>query len=155
MLPQSGAMSRIKDATLAHLHAGNVEDAAPRIRQYLEFKLEEVITKVGVPVPMTIAFSDDKHMAKNLIDAIKAAVDLHEAAGKLALEPAQRAGLNTAVATIVGNYTSHWATGQTHFFTAGALLGVMTAIDDFARCFQREHPAGSGQFVYYKSLAQQ
>lgn len=155
VLPQSGAVSRIKDATLAHLHAGNVEDAAPRIRQYLEFKLEEVITKVGVPVPMTIAFSDDKHMAKNLIDAIKAAVDLHEAAGKLALEPAQRAGLNTAVARIVGNYTSHWATGQTHFFTAGALLGVMTAIDDFARCFQREHPAGAGQFVYYKSLAQQ
>ena len=30
-------------------------------------------------------------------------------------------------------------------FTAPALRGVMQAIDDFADCFQFEHPAGSGQ----------
>ena len=74
--------------------------------------------------------------------------------GKLSLEPAQDAGLNTSVATIVGNYVSHWATGQTHVFTAGSLRGVMTASDDFARCFQHEQPAGSGQYRYYQWLAQ-
>lgn len=51
-------------------------------------KLEEVISRVGIPVPIGIAFNDDKHMAKNLIDAIKAAVVVHDAAGRLVLEPA-------------------------------------------------------------------
>lgn len=154
VLPQSGAVHKIKDATIGFLDAGNTEDAAPRIRQYLEFKLEEVINRVAIPVPMTIAFNDDKHMAQNLIDAIKQAVALHGAAGSLILEPGQRAGMNTAVATIVGNYVSHWATGHTHAFTAGSLKGVMKAIDDFAACFEFEHPPGSGHKRYYKSLSQ-
>lgn len=154
VLPQSGAVHKIRDATHGFLDTGNTTDAAPRIRQYLEFKLEEVIQKVGIPVPMNIAFSDDKHMAKNLIDAIKGAVDLHQAAQKLVLEPAQVTGLGTAMTTIVSNYLSHWATGQTQAFTAPALKGVMQAIDDFARCFQFENPPASGQYRYYRSLSQ-
>jgi hypothetical protein len=31
---------------------------------------------------------------------------------------------------------------------------VMQAIDDFAGCFQFEHPSGSGQRRYYRSLGQ-
>lgn len=154
VLPQSGAIHKVRDATHAFLDTGNTDDAAPRIRQYLEFKLEEVISKVGIPVPIAIAFNDDKHMAKNLIDAIKAAVDLHDAARRLVLEPAQITGLGTAVATIVSNYLSHWSTGQTHAFTAPSLKGVMQAIESFASCFQFEHPAGSGQYRYYRSLSQ-
>lgn len=154
VLPQSGAVDQIRNATIAHLNAGNVDFAAPRIRQYLEFKLEEIITKVGIPVPIAIAFNDDKHMAKNLIDAIKAAVDLHAAAARLVLEPAQVNGLGTALTTIVSNYLAHWSTGQAGAFTAGSLKGVMRAIDDFARCFQFADPAGSGQYRYYKSLSQ-
>ncbi|MDI3567130.1 AAA family ATPase [Bradyrhizobium sp. Arg816] len=154
VLPQSGAIHKIRDATHAFLDTGNTDDSAPRIRQYLEFKLEEVISRVGIPVPINIAFNDDKHMAKNLIDAIKAAVDLHDAAGRLVLEPAQLAGLGTSVATIVSNYLSHWSTGQTHAFTAPSLKGVMQAIENFAGCFQFEHPAGSRQYRYYRSLSQ-
>ncbi|MET4751187.1 AAA family ATPase [Bradyrhizobium sp. RT11b] len=154
VLPQSGAIHKIRDATHAFLDTGNTDDAAPRIRQYLEFKLEEIISKVGIPVPIGIAFNDDKHMAKNLIDAIRAAVDLHEAAGRLVLEPAQLAGLGTSVATIVSNYLSHWSTGQTHAFTAPSLKGVMQAIEKIAGCFQFEHPAGSSQYRYYRSLSQ-
>lgn len=154
VLPQSGAIHKIRDATHAFLDTGNTDDAAPRIRQYLEFKLEEVISKVGIPVPIGIAFNDDKHMAKHLIDAIKAAVDLNDAAGRLILEPSQLAGLGTAVATIVSNYLSHWSTGQTHAFTAPSLKGVMQAIENFAGCFQFEQPAGSGQYRYYRSLSQ-
>lgn len=154
VLPQSGAVTRVKDATLAFLDAGNVEDAAPRIRQYLEFKLEEIILRVRIPVPMVIAYSDDKHMASNLINAIQSAVNLHQSAGQLILEPAQIAGLDIAVATITGNYISHWATGQAQAFTAASLKGVMQAIDEFAQCFQYEgEPAGSGQYRYYKSLS--
>ena len=153
VLPQSGAVSKIRDATLSFLNAGNTDDAAPRIRQYLEFKLEEVITRVGIPVPITIAYNDDKHMAQNLLDAINRGVNLHVAANKISLEASQRAGLNTAVATIVGNYLTHWSTGQSHLFTAAALKGVVSAIDAFARCFQFEDPVGSGNYLYYKSLA--
>lgn len=105
VLPQSGAVHRIRDATNDLLDVGNVVDAAPRIRQYLEFKLQEVISKVAIPVPIGIAFNDDKHMAKNLIDAIKDAVDLHDAAGSLILEPSQKTGLTTALATIVSNFS--------------------------------------------------
>jgi hypothetical protein len=154
VLPQSGAINKIRDATLAFLDTGNTDDAAPRIRQYLEFKLEEVIGKVAIPVPIGIAFNDDKHMAKNLIDAIKAAVDLHQAANRLILEPAQLTGLGTTTATIVSNYLSHWSTGQAHTFSAPALKGVMQAIDGFARCFQYEEPPASGQYRYYRSLSQ-
>lgn len=154
VLPQSGAIHKIRDATYGFLDTGNTIDAAPRIRQYLEFKLEEIIGKIGIPVPIGIAFNDDKHMAKSLIDAIKAAVDLHHAAGRLILEPAQMTNMGTTVATIVSNYLSHWATGQTQAFSAPSLKGVMRAIDDFARCFQFEDPAGSGQYRYYRSLSQ-
>ncbi|MBA4285083.1 MAG: hypothetical protein C0434_06080 [Xanthomonadaceae bacterium] len=152
VLPQSNAVTKIRDATLAHLHAGNVDDAALRIRQYLEFKLMEVISKVNIAVPMDIAFSDDKRMAGNLINSIKAEVELHHAAGKLILTPLQQTGLNAAVATIVGNYLSHWSTGQLHMFTAAALKGVMSSIEDYCRCFQFEDPPGSG-FRFYKSLS--
>ena len=62
--------------------------------------------------------------------------------------------MGTTVATIVSNYLSHWATGQTQAFSAPSLKGVMRAIDDFARCFQFEDPAGSGQYRYYRSLSQ-
>jgi hypothetical protein len=154
VLPQSGAIHKIRDATIGFLDTGNTTDAAPRVRQYLEFKLEEVIARVNIPVPIGIAFNDDKHMAKNLIDAINNAVALHQAANQLVLEPNQVAGLSTAVATIVSNYLSHWSTGQTQAFTAPSLRGVMQAIDTFAACFQFEQPAGTGQRRYYRSLSQ-
>lgn len=154
VLPQSGAISKIRDVTMDLLDAGNVDSAAPRIRQYLEFKLEEVIQKVQIPVPIAIAYNDDKHMAQNLIDAIRSAVDLQDKAGQLILEATQVTGMGTALATIISNYVSHWATGQSHAFTAASLRGVMSSIDSFARCFQYEDPLGSGQFRYYKSLSQ-
>lgn len=66
MLPQSGVIHKIRDTTHAFLDTGNTDDAAPRIRQYFEFKLEEVISRVGIPVPIGIAFNDDKQMAKTL-----------------------------------------------------------------------------------------
>ena len=154
VLPQSGAIHKIRDATIGLLVTGNTTDAAPRVRQYLEFKLEEVIAKVNIPVPIGIAFNDDKHMAKNLIDAINNAVALHRAANQLILDSSQVAGLSTAVATIVSNYLAHWSTGQTQAFTAPSLRGVMQAIDNFAACFQFEHPAGTGQRRYYRSLSQ-
>ena len=38
VLPQSNAVNRVKDATIRFLGAGQVEDAAPRVRQYLAYR---------------------------------------------------------------------------------------------------------------------
>ncbi len=112
VLPQSNAVGRLKDKTIDLLNIGNTTDAAPRIRQYLEYKLEEIISRCRIPVPIDIAMSDEKHMADNLLKAINAAVKLHAAANQLVLEPAQVAGLNSAMTTIIANYVSHWSTGH-------------------------------------------
>jgi energy-coupling factor transporter ATP-binding protein EcfA2 len=153
ILPQSNAVNRVRDATIALLNAGNAQDAAPRIRQYLEYVLEEVIIRCRVPVPMDIALSDDKRMAGHLIGAIDAQVRLHAGANSLILEPAQVQGLNAAVATITANFLAHWSTGQTQAFAPGALVGVMQAIDNYADCFKFDPSAGAGR-RYYRSLSQ-
>lgn len=153
VLPQSNAVNRVRDATMALLNAGNAQDAAPRIRQYLEFVLEEIIIRCRIPVPMDVALTDDRRMAGHLIGAINAQVNLHDNANSLVLEAAQVQGLNLAVATITANFLAHWSTGQTQAFAPGALLGVMHAIDSYADCFKFEPVPGQGR-RYYKSLSQ-
>jgi hypothetical protein len=153
VLPQSGAVNRVRDATIVLLNAGNPQDAAPRIRQYLEYVLEEIIIRCRIPVPLDIAVTDDKRMSSYLIQAIDAQIKLHANGNSLILEPAQVQGLNLAVATISANFLSHWGTGQTQAFSAGSLLGVMQAIDNYADCFRFEPSPGVGR-RYYKSLSQ-
>jgi hypothetical protein len=153
VLPQSNASNRVKDQCEKHIAVGQVEDAAPRLRQYLEYKLLEIIAKVQIPVPIDFALDDNKKQVQSAIDAITGAVKLHQAAGSLVLEPAQIAGLQTNVATIAGNFLAHYATGSTQAFSAGSLTGVLAAIDAFADCFKLEHPTGSGQRQYYRSLS--
>lgn len=138
---------------MALLHAGNAQEAAPRIRQYLEYVLEEIIIHCRIPVPMDIALADDKRMAGLLITAIDAQVDLYGRANSLILDPAQVHGLNPAVAIITANFLAHWSTGQTQAFAPGALLGVMQAIDNYADCFKFEPNPGAGR-RYYRSLSQ-
>ncbi|HET6525149.1 AAA family ATPase [Sphingopyxis sp.] len=154
VLPQSNAVNRVRDATLDLLNAGNAQDAAPRIRQYIEYMLEDIIIRCKIPVPMDIALGDDRRMAGLLIGAIDAQVRLHGNANSLILTAAQVQGLNIAVATITANFLSHWSSGQTQAFAPGALLGVMQAIDNYAQCFKFEPAPGQG-FRYYRSLSQQ
>jgi hypothetical protein len=153
VLPQSNAVNRVRDATMTLLNAGNAQDAAPRIRQYLEYVLEEIIIRCRIPVPMDIALGDDKRMAGHLIGAIDAQVKLHANANSLVLEAGQVQGLNLAVATISTNFLAHWSTGQTQAFAPGALLGVMQAIGNYADCFKFEPNPGAGR-RYYRSLSQ-
>ncbi len=153
VLPQSNASNRVKDRCEKYIAAGQVEDAAPRLRQYLEYKLLEVIAKVQIPVPIDFALDDNKKQVQSAIEAISAAVKLHQAAGILVMDPAQIAGLQTNVATITGNFLAHYATGSTQAFSAGSLTGVIAAIDAYAGCFMVEHPTGSGQKQYYRSLS--
>jgi hypothetical protein len=152
VLPQSNAGNRVRDMTVNFLNAGQVEDGALRLRQYLEYKLLEVISRVNIPVPVDFALDDTKKQVQSALDAIQAAVALHQAAGQIVLDAQQMAGLQANVASITGNFLAHYATGSTQAFSASSLLGVVRAIDAYAECFTYEDPPGSGNKRYYRSL---
>lgn len=153
VLPQAGAVNKVRDRTISMLKAGQVDSAKEGVRQYLEYRLSDLISKLRIPVPMDIAFNDDKQVSGDLLKAIDTAVKLHKAANSLVLDASQEARLNTNMVTIVGNFLSHWGTGQTATFSAPFLLGVMQAIDDYCDCFTFEPTPGAAR-VYYKSLSQ-
>lgn len=151
VLLQSGAVNKVRDATSTLLNQGRVDDAAPRLRQYLEYVLQTVIDKCRIPVPPDLAFGDDKRTPGEYLNAIKAAVELEDRAGSLILEPTQKQALQMHSATIIGNFVSHWATGQTQAFSAPALLGVMQAIEKYQECFKYE-PTPGAQKRFYATL---
>ncbi|WP_174501836.1 AAA family ATPase [Acidiphilium sp. C61] len=153
VLPQAGAVNKVRDLTISMLQAGQVDFAKEGVRQYLEYRLSDLISKLRIPVPVDIAFNDDKQLSSEFLKAIEAAVKLHKAANCLVLDAAQEAGLNTNMVTIVSNFLSHWGTGQTAAFSASSLLGVMQAIADYCNCFTFEPTPGAPR-VYYKSLSQ-
>lgn len=152
VLPQSNTGNRVRDATLRYLNAGQIEDGALRLRQYLEFKLLEIIGSVNIPVPVDFALDDTRKQVQSSLDAINAAIALHHAANSLVLSQQQQSGLRTHVASITGNFLAHYATGSTQAFSGSSLIGVVRAIDDFADCFKHEDPPGSGNLRYYRSL---
>lgn len=153
VLPQAGAVNKVRDQTISMLQAGQVDSAKEGVRQYLEYRLSDLISRLRIPVPVDIAFNDNKQLSGEFLNAIDAAVKLHQAANSLSLEPTQVSGLNTNMVTIVSNFLSHWGTGQTLSFTGQALLGVMQAIDRYCDCFMFEPTPGAAR-VFYKSLRQ-
>lgn len=152
VLPQAGAVNKVKDQTVTQLQAGQVDSAKEGVRQYLEYRLSDLISRLRIPVPVDVAFTDSKQLSSEFLKAIEAAVRLHQAAGSLELNSAQVSGLNVNMATIVGNFLSHWATGQTLSFSGPALIGVMDAIDAYCECFTYEPTPGAPP-VYYKTLS--
>jgi recombinational DNA repair ATPase RecF len=152
VLPQSGAVNKVRDATIDLLNAGRVDDAAPRVRQYLEYTLHDVIDRCRIPVPLDVAFGDDKRTPGEYLNAIDAAVKLHQKAGTLVLDTAQVQAYQIHSAAIIANFLAHWSTGQTQAFSAAALLGVMASIDEFPDCFKYE-PAPGAAKKFYASLS--
>lgn len=152
VLLQSGAANKVREALGDLLNAGRIDDAAPRIRQYLEYILHDVIDRLRIPVPMDLAFGDDKRTPGEYLTAIQEAVKLNKAAGVLVLDVSQEGDFGLHSAAIVGNFLAHWSTGQTHAFSAPALLGVVAAIDAFPECFRHEPTPGAGR-RYYRSLS--
>lgn len=153
VLPQAGAVNKVRDQTISMLQAGQVDFAKEGVRQYLEYRLSDLISRLRIPVPVDVAFNDNKQLAHEFLQAIEAAVKLHQAASSLVLDPTQVAGLNANMATIVGNFLSHWGTGQTLSFSGPSLLGVMQSIDKYCECFTFEPSPGTPR-QFYKSLHQ-
>lgn len=155
ILSQTQGADRLKNTISTLLSAGQISQAEPLIRQYLEFKLQQIIRRVDIPVPIDFAIKDTNRMVSNCLDAITSAVDLHKKAGSLVLDAKQVSDLSKVhVPAIVGNWVSHYETGSGSSLSAPVLFAIVTSIDALAECF-RYDDTSSGTTVrkWYKSLA--
>ncbi|KRQ09158.1 AAA family ATPase [Bradyrhizobium manausense] len=148
---------RLKVQAQNLLNAGQVDLGAPFVRQYLEYKLGHIISKLEIPCPPDYATRGDKRTLSTYLDAIVDAVDLYQAAGRCVLSAQQMADIkNTHVPSIVGNFVSHYETGSGTPFGAYALLGVLQSIDALADCFTWTDSSQSPPIKrFYKRLNRQ
>jgi len=148
---------RLRSMAENFLNAGKIPQAEPLIRQYLEFKLLEVIKKVGIKVPIDFSIRDDRKMVQNCLEAIKESIELEKKAGTLILESSQVSALeNNHVPSLISNWVSHYSTGAISSFSPYVLLGVLDDIDSIADCFKYDcHCLPNTQTVrrYYKTLS--
>lgn len=148
--------NRLRDNATRFLNGGQTRDAEPLVRQYLEFRLLEVIRAVGVPVPLDFSIRDDRKMVRNCLDVIEAAVTLHQQAGRLVLSATQLADLqNVHIPAIVSNWLAHYPTSVGASLTPYVYLGVLDSIDRIADCFRYQCVCGgTPQPRYYKNLSE-
>jgi hypothetical protein len=144
---------RLKAQAQQYLNAGQIDLGEPFLRQYLEYKLAQIITRLSVPVPPDYATRGDRRTLSTFIDAITNAVTLYQAAGaRCVLTQQQITDLQTHHApSIIANYVSHYETGAGTPFNAYALLGVLQSVDAFADCFMWTDPADNRK-KYYRAL---
>ncbi len=146
---------RLKSQAEYYLNAGQVSIGEPLVRQYLEYKLSQIITRLEIPVPPDYATRGDKRTLSTYMDAITAAVSLFQAAGRCVLSTQQIGDLQIHhMPSIMANYVSHYETGAGSPFNAYALLGVLQSIDRLADCFCWTEPT-SNQRRYYRRLDRQ
>jgi hypothetical protein len=155
VLAQAQDSNHLRVEAVNFLKNGDTQHAEPLIRQYLEFKIIEIIREVKIPVSLDFAIRDDKKMVKNGLEAIKIAIDLHNAANCLILEPSQVNDFdNTHVPSIVANWVSHYATGVASSFSPYVLLGLLDTIDKVSDCFKYYcNCSGTVKHRFYKNLS--
>ena len=154
ILHQTQGADRLKTTITLLLSAGQVSEAEPLIRQFLEYKLQQIIRRVDIPVPVDFAIKDTAQMVGNCIDAITSAIELHKKAGTLVLDAQQVRDIDTShMPAIVGNWVSHYETGSGSSLSALALGGVIGSIDALAECFRYDYTSdGSTVRRWYKAL---
>ena len=145
VMSQNQDADRLKTTATKLLDAGQVKDAEPLIRQYLEFKLLQIINKVRIPVPLDFAIKDHLKMVSNCLDAIGSAIDLHRKACNLVLDAKQLADVNSIhVPALVGNWASHYETASSSSISPPLLKSVLHTIDNFAECFRFDDISSGG-----------
>lgn len=151
ILHQIHGANHLRSTITSLLSAGQVKQAEPLIRQYFEYKLQQIIRKVNIPVPLDFAIKDTSRMVNNCIKAISSAIELHSKAETIVLETQQIQDFtNTYIPTIVGNWFSHYETSSGSNFSAQALMGVLTAIDELEECFKYDESCSERR--WYKAL---
>lgn len=138
------------------LDNGDTNQAEPLIRQYLEYKILEIIRKVNIPVSLDFSIRDDRKMVKNGLNAIKTAITLHKSAGSIILESSQINNIdNIHVPSIIANWVSHYATGAASSLSPYVLKSVLDTIDLVSDCFKYDcNCSGTTIPRFYKSLSQ-
>jgi hypothetical protein len=158
LMVQAGGAERLKNTAETFLKAGQIKQAEPLIRQHLEYRLGQIISKVSIPVSIDFAMKDNMRVVGNSLDAIKEGVQLYKAAGRLVLDTNQQTALgNMVVPTIIANWVAHYETGSGSSLDAYVLLDVLKTIDDFADSFKydcscKQQP-GKTIRKYYRSLS--
>jgi len=151
---QQGAL-RLRTLAHGHLSSGQVDVGAPLVRQYLEFQLSQIISKVKILVPPDYSIKSDNRTVGNALDAIKNALNLNLRANLLVLDGQQQTDFsNRHVPAIIANYVSHYETGSGTPITAHVLLGVLQSIDDLVECFKYDDTQNPPQRRWYRSLSQ-
>nr|WP_321482057.1 AAA family ATPase [uncultured Cohaesibacter sp.] len=146
---------RLKAQAEQYLNAGQIDIGEPFVRQYLEYKLGQIITRLEIPVPPDYATRGDKRTLSTYVDAITAAVALYQAAERCVLSAQQITDLqNHHMPSIMANYVSHYETGAGNPFNAYALLGVLQSVDALADCFCWTDPTNN-QRKYFRRLDRQ
>jgi hypothetical protein len=155
VLIQAQDANRLGTEARKFLGAGQISQAEPLIRQYLEFSLLEVIRKTRISVPLDFVIRDDKKMVANCLDAIEASVELHKKAGDLILDGKQLKDLEGVhVPALIANWVSHYATGVMTSVTPYVLLGVLDTIDKFVECFKYSCTCKTPIRRFYKNLGE-
>lgn len=146
---------RLKGAALNYIINGNAELAIPLVRQYLEFKLVEIINKLEILVPLDFSIRDDKKMVSNSLEAIKKAIKLYKKANSLVITEKQVNDINTVhVAGIIANWVSHYESAATANFTPAILKYVINTVDELVDCFMYDCVCGGTTIrKYYKNLS--
>jgi hypothetical protein len=159
--PPLGAVStvgqtadRLRRTAETFLAAGQVKEAEPLIRQYLEYVLMQVIRKVNIPVPFDFSIRDQLQMVGNALDAILTAVKLQDTAGGLIMTPQQVSDLELRhVPALVANWVSHYSTAVSANLSPPVLLGVLQSVDDLADSFKwQDTTANPPARRWYRSL---
>jgi recombinational DNA repair ATPase RecF len=157
LMTQAQDAERLRSAAEGFLWAGQSEQAEPLIRQHLEYRLLQIISKVGIPVPLDFAIRGDRKMVSNALDAINSAIDLMAASNRLVMTAKQKADIvGVYVPALVANWVSHYETATAASLDPRVLLGVLKTCDDFADCFKYDcRCVQPGKTVrrYYKSLS--
>jgi recombinational DNA repair ATPase RecF len=146
---------RLKGTALNYIINGNAELAIPLVRQYLEFKLVEIINKLEILVPLDFSIRDDKKMVSNSLGAIKKAISLYKKANSLVITEKQVNDINTVhVAGIIANWVSHYESAATANFTPAILKYVINSVDELVDCFMYDCVcSGTTIRKYYKNLS--
>jgi hypothetical protein len=140
----------LRSKLIKMLDAGLTDNVDAGVRQYLECKLLYIIQRVRINVPLDFAMNDNKKMVQNATDTIKQQVALYKQIGTLVLTGPQEAAVSTTIASIIGNFMAHYATGSSGAIGEAGLRATIKAVDDLEDCFK--YVDASGQKRFFKAL---
>ena len=147
---------RIKTDAEKFLKAGQVAQAKPLVRQYLEYSLLRVIRKLSIPAPMDFSMRDESKTPQACVDVINEAISLHKKAGLIVLlEKQMNDWKNVCVPQLIGNFLAHYATSSGASISPHVYLSFLGYIDQAVDCFRYECKCnGKSKFVFYRDLSQ-